>query len=269
MHTLIKGQTMHSLQTFHFGQQAVRIIDQRGEPWWVAKDVCECLDISDVSQAVNRLDEDEACSTRITDTLGREQDTLIINEPGLYNLILGSRKPEAKAFKRWVTHDVLPEIRKHGRYAHGSQHQQTDQDEHIAQVRVLHQQVRIISKMQNARAITPEEARIALRKIAVELGIANNANSPDLLAANEDTWVPVLRSTLQSMFDRDGLQARVPTSMLIEATGEQLNNMNYMRLGRLMRAHFPDWRHTSQRINGSNQPVRMYVPQNSPLGRHA
>lgn len=106
---------------FYFGQQAVRIIDQNGEPWWIAKDVCECLEIANHRDALSRLDEDDVGSTDVTDALGRPQETSIINEPGLYNLILGSRKPEAKAFKRWVTHEVLPSIRKQGSYTHDQQ----------------------------------------------------------------------------------------------------------------------------------------------------
>lgn len=85
------------------------------EPWFVAKDVCKGLDLSDTSRAVARLDDDEKGTASIR-TLGSEQDLLIVNEPGLYRLILSSRKQEAKAFQRWVTHEVLPSIRKAGSY---------------------------------------------------------------------------------------------------------------------------------------------------------
>lgn len=87
-----------------------------GDPWFVAVDVCAALGISDARKSVGLLDEDERNTVPVTDSLGREQQTFIVNEPGLYSLILRSRKPEAKAFKRWVTHDVLPTIRKTGRY---------------------------------------------------------------------------------------------------------------------------------------------------------
>lgn len=90
-------------------------MDQNGEPWWVAKDVCEVLAISNSRDALNRLDDDEK-GVVITDTLGGPQEMAIINEAGLYSLILTSRKPEAKEFKRWVTHEVLPSIRKTGGY---------------------------------------------------------------------------------------------------------------------------------------------------------
>ena len=90
----------------------VRTLNLNGEPWFVAVDVCSVLDLSNPTIAVRRLDEDE----RAKFNLGRQGDATIVNEPGLYTLVLGSRKPEAKAFKRWITHEVLPNIRKHGVY---------------------------------------------------------------------------------------------------------------------------------------------------------
>lgn len=90
----------------------VRTLNLNGEPWFVAVDVCSVLDLSNPTIAVSRLYEDE----RAKFNLGRQGDATIVNEPGLYTLVLGSRKPEAKAFKRWITHEVLPNIRKHGVY---------------------------------------------------------------------------------------------------------------------------------------------------------
>ena len=90
----------------------MRTLNLNGEPWFVAVDVCSVLDLSNPTIAVSRLDEDE----RAKFNLGRQGDATIVNEPGLYTLVLGSRKPEAKAFKRWITHEVLPNIRKHGVY---------------------------------------------------------------------------------------------------------------------------------------------------------
>lgn len=90
----------------------VRTLNLNGEPWFVAADVCSVLDLSNPTIAVSRLDEDE----RAKFNLGRQGDATIVNEPGLYTLVLGSRKPEAKAFKRWITHKVIPAIRKHGVY---------------------------------------------------------------------------------------------------------------------------------------------------------
>lgn len=80
----------------------------------MVRDVIGHLGLGNVTEAMRRLDEDEFSSTEVTDSLGRSQETYVVNEPGLYNLILGSRKQEAKRFKRWVTHEVLPSIRNHG-----------------------------------------------------------------------------------------------------------------------------------------------------------
>lgn len=108
---------MHQLQkVFNYQDQQVRTVVKDGEPWFVAKDVCDVLGITDARKSVNLLDEDERNSVPVTDSLGRNQETFIINEPGLYSLILRSRKPEAKQFKRWITHEVIPTIRKTGSY---------------------------------------------------------------------------------------------------------------------------------------------------------
>lgn len=102
---------MNQLNRIFEGNQ-LRIIDEKGELWFVAKDVCEILDIKNPTDALKRLDEDE----RARFNLGRQGNTNVVNEFGLYNLVLGSRKPEAKKFKRWVTHEVIPSIRKTGKY---------------------------------------------------------------------------------------------------------------------------------------------------------
>ena len=102
------------LQVFHYVNEPIRIVDQDGEPWFVAKDVCDLLGMT-TWNSLRYLDDDEKSY------LSREQvgmnpgrDISLVNEPGLYSLIFKSRKPEAKAFKRWVTHEVLPTIRKTG-----------------------------------------------------------------------------------------------------------------------------------------------------------
>lgn len=102
----------HAL-TFSFSTQTLRVVMIDGEPWFVASDVCEALTIS--TEATRRLDDDEK-GLRNVQTLGGQQEMTIINESGLYSLILTSRKPEAKKFKKWVTSEVLPSIRKTGRY---------------------------------------------------------------------------------------------------------------------------------------------------------
>lgn len=94
---------------------AVRSILIDGEPWFVAADVCKALELEKTNRALSRLDDDEKGAHSVS-TPGGRQRMSIISESGLYSLILGSRKPEAKAFKRWITHEVIPSIRKHGAY---------------------------------------------------------------------------------------------------------------------------------------------------------
>jgi Prophage antirepressor len=110
---------MNELKIFEnpeFG--SVRLVEIEGEPWFVATDVCGALEVKNASQALTRLDEDEKMTTLISNegaATGKSQ-MAFVNESGLYSLVLGSRKPEAKAFKRWITHDVIPTIHKHGAY---------------------------------------------------------------------------------------------------------------------------------------------------------
>lgn len=106
---------MNALDLFRYKDHEVRVTVVDGEPWFVAGDVCTVLEIRNARDALSRLDEDEK-GVATTDTLGGPQQVSVINEAGLYSLILTSRKSEAKAFKRWITHDVLPAIRKTGSY---------------------------------------------------------------------------------------------------------------------------------------------------------
>ena len=111
---------MNQLQVFNnteFGQVRTMVIN--GSPWFVAKDVCECLDINNSRQALARLDSDEKNSVILNDGTPGNPEKGIVNEYGLYSLVLSSRKPSAKAFKRWITHEVIPAIRKHGAYMTG------------------------------------------------------------------------------------------------------------------------------------------------------
>lgn len=113
---------MNNLQIFNndqFGQ--IRTTVKDGEPLFVAADVCRALEIQNHKDAIKRLDDDEKSGVVLTDPHGRPQETNCVTESGLYSLVLGSRKPEAKAFKRWITHDVLPTIRQTGGYVSDEQ----------------------------------------------------------------------------------------------------------------------------------------------------
>jgi prophage antirepressor-like protein len=100
-----------------FDDKPIRMVMRRGEPWWVLKDVCEALGLGSPHKVAERLDEDERNQIPVIDSVGRGQDTTIINESGLYSVILRSDKPEAKRFRKWITSEVLPSIRKTGQYS--------------------------------------------------------------------------------------------------------------------------------------------------------
>jgi prophage antirepressor-like protein len=100
---------------FQFDQSPVRAVMYDSDPWFIAKDVCEILDLEDPSMTVSRLDEDQRGKANVGTTSG-PREMLTVSESGLYSLIFTSRKPEAKRFRKWVTSEVLPEIRKTGGY---------------------------------------------------------------------------------------------------------------------------------------------------------
>lgn len=103
---------------FDFQGRSIRTIHIHGQPWFVAKDVCEILSIKNPRQALSRLDDDEK-GVILSDTLGGKQSVSAVNESGLYALIIQSRKPQAVGFRKWVTNEVLPSLRKTGFYALG------------------------------------------------------------------------------------------------------------------------------------------------------
>ena len=106
---------MNNIETFDFEEHPVRLVEMDGDPWFVAADVARVLDIQNIRQNLKELDDDETGVCNVY-TPGGQQEMRIINESGLYNLIFRSRKPEAKKFRKWVTAEVLPSIRKTGRY---------------------------------------------------------------------------------------------------------------------------------------------------------
>ena len=108
-------KTQSILQKFEYHNKPIQVLGTPENPLFIAQDLCNALGISKYRDAVAKLDEDERCPV-LVDTLGGKQNVIAVNEPGMYTLILRSNKPEAKAFKRWVTHEVLPTLRKTGVY---------------------------------------------------------------------------------------------------------------------------------------------------------
>lgn len=106
---------MNDMQIFTYNSNEVRTVEMNGEPWFVLKDVCEVLGLTDTGRTAERLDPDELTRTTLVSG-GQNREMFVINESGLYSVILRSDKPEAKPFRKWVTSEVLPSIRKHGAY---------------------------------------------------------------------------------------------------------------------------------------------------------
>ena len=173
------------IQRFEFKGAALRTLtDENGEPWFVAKDVCDILGHSNVSMALDRLDDDE----RSKSNLGRQGETNIVNEAGLYVLVLGSRKPEAHEFKRWVTHEVLPQIRKTGGYI-----PTTDEDDDMT---ILAKAVMI-----GQRTMEAQKRRIAAQESHIN-ELEPKARFADAVAASDGTC---LIGELAKMLRQNGL----------------------------------------------------------------
>ncbi|ODH00238.1 hypothetical protein A4S05_34115 [Nostoc sp. KVJ20] len=107
---------MTNLAIFSFESHEIRFVGTATEPWWIAQDICKVLELDDVSKAVSRLDGDEKL-IRTLHVSGQGRETLCVNESGLYSLVLTSRKAQAKRFKKWLTSEVIPTIRKTGTYS--------------------------------------------------------------------------------------------------------------------------------------------------------
>ena len=150
---------MSNIQIFNYQSNEVRTVEMNSEPWFVLKDVCAVLGISHITDTAKRMDDDEVGQTEVIDSMGRMQSTYIINESGLYNVILRSDKPEAKPFRKWVTSEVLPSIRKNGGYIAGQQE--------LSPQELMAKALLVANK-----ALAEREARIS------ELTVQNNIMAP-------------------------------------------------------------------------------------------
>lgn len=136
---------------FIYNDKPVRSVHVDGNPWFVGKDVCGVLDIRDHGQAIERLDEDERGGCIVPTPRG-EQEMIIISEPGVYRLVFTSRKPEAEQFKRWLAHEVLPQLRRTGKYAPGAEDEAPGADD-VKQKLDLVREGRIIFGKERAAAL--------------------------------------------------------------------------------------------------------------------
>ncbi|MFZ3539352.1 phage antirepressor KilAC domain-containing protein [Bifidobacterium adolescentis] len=179
----------NEIRKFDFRGASLRTLtDEAGEPWFVLKDCMSILDLGNPTETVKMFDDDEFSTTEVIDSIGRRQQAYIISEPGLYRLVMRSRKPEAKEFQRWVTHKVLPQIRKTGGYIPTSE---SDSDEDIMARAVLVAQKTIERKNQQLQA---KDAQIKV--------LEPKARFADAVAASDGTC---LVGELAKMLRQNGM----------------------------------------------------------------
>lgn len=194
----------NEIQRFDFKGAALRTLtDEAGEPWFVAKDVCDVLELSNVGQALARLDDDEKSSITLNDGTPGNPNRAIVSESGLYALVLASRKSEAHEFKRWVTHEVLPQIRKTGGYI-----PTTDADDDMT---ILAKAVMIGQRTMEAqkRKIAAQQTRIDELQPKASMW-DNFVDIPDVLSVGNSAKLlsnlgrPIGRKTLFSWLEHNG-----------------------------------------------------------------
>lgn len=172
--------TANAITPFNFRDQQVRVVvDEQGEPWFIAKDVCDILGLSNSRKALAALDEDEKSSVTISDGTPGSPVRATVSEAGLYTLVMRSRKPEAKAFRRWVTHEVLPSIRRHGMYA------TPDAVEHVANALIRQAQMQM-ELCQAAKGLIHPDHLEAKARIVLARGLGDK---PEIDPARRPLYV--------------------------------------------------------------------------------
>lgn len=194
----------NEIQRFDFRGASLRTLtDEAGEPWFVLKDCMSILDLGNPTETVKMFDKDEFSTTEVIDSIGRRQQTYIISEPGLYRLVMKSRKPEVKEFQRWVTHEVLPQIRRTGGYIPA-----TDADDDMT---ILAKAVMIGRRTMEAqkRKIAAQQTRIDELQPKASMW-DNFVDIPDVLSVGNSAKLlsnlgrPIGRKTLFSWLEHNG-----------------------------------------------------------------
>lgn len=215
---------------FSFDGAAVRVVLVSGEPWWVAGDVAQALAYGEAKDLTRNLDEDEK-GRQIVPTLGGDQEMLVINESGLYSAILRSRKQSAKRFKKWVTAEVLPSIRRHGAYV--MPQAQADQapapmaahveaDEMVSAGRVFRALFGTARSMGMSRRLAATRANLAAHRatgidLAAELGASQWLDGPDLPEPQRKQYE--LQQQIRAHLVANGWPQGFSSQQLIEALG--------------------------------------------------
>ena len=156
---------MSELVPFDYSGQQIRTVLVNDEPWFVAVDVCAVLGIRNPRDAARSLDEDEVGTADVIDAMGRTQQTVIISEPGLYALLARSRRPEARPFRRWVNHEVLPSVRRTGSYSVEQARPQSELDLIIASALEMKRMSERVEQAATAAVEAAQDARVANARI--------------------------------------------------------------------------------------------------------
>ena len=183
---------MKELQIFAFNDRLVRTTTKDGEPWWIARDVCKILDL-DVNSGARGLDDDEK-ALQIVQTPGGPQEMTLISEPGLYSLILRSRKPEARQFRRWITHEVIPAIRRTGAYD-ANQQKLTALLERYGDVMTPEARSQLVLTIAGVRKTAPKGAYVYMSPLTMEVSTKDMyAAYPQWCADNDVPALPSINS---------------------------------------------------------------------------
>ena len=181
---------MNDITIFNHLGNSIRVMtDEQGEPLFVLKDVCDALNLGNTSRVADRLDSDDLTLSKVIDNRGVQRETFLVSEAGLYEVIIRSDKPEAKTFRRWVTSEVLPSIRKHGMYATPA----TIEDM-IANPDIIIQLATTLKEERAARA--QAEAEVEAQRPVAALGKAIETAEGDLTPS---AFGKILSNTIKTM----------------------------------------------------------------------
>lgn len=236
---------MQDLSIFKYADFEIRTVVLDGEPWFVAADVCIVLEFGNLHSSLALLDEDEK-GLHSMETLGGQQEFKIISEPGLYSLIIRSRKPQAKPFKRWITHEVLPAIRKTGRYA----------DKSLAEASMI--------PLGGSAAETAEI--IKMLGVGVEVGLLDKSwaiGKARVRAARAMGEEPELPAELMPLYVPDFLKDKGLKAKEINSVQSWFGR-RCVEMGEANGLDVPEQRLTEQ-ANGTMRPTRAWRREHLPL----
>jgi len=214
-------------QIFQFDNLPVRITDRDGQVWFIANDVCEILEHTNSRRAIERLDEDEKSEVTIKDSLGRQQTVNIISESGLYALVMTSRKAQAKRFKKWVTAEVLPSIRKTGSYHAPATAADNSQNIMVA-YSLASSCAKAVSQALFQALISDPEQDIHHCRYALTLtaGHGGNADNVHLQKIPDGSIVTSLESLADKILEPNGIRPSVKELVnLVKACVDRLSKM--------------------------------------------